>query len=620
MRIIRVLAFLLLMPLTAFGVDLELARLSYISGNVQIYTDDTKEWVPASINLPLLEGDRLWTPRNARAEIQILGGLFVRLDARSSYDILALHEDSYQFYLNSGHVYINNRRGAVDHIQVDTPLSSIGCYDNSLAMIDVTESGATDVSVLKGYCYAETEKGKIRVPAGNTLRVHENLAAEILPIGPPDQWENWNLGRDRQLAEARQSLRYLPDELDEYAYDFDTYGRWLYVRDYGYCWTPTVVAAGWAPYRVGRWVWIAGNYVWISYDPWGWAPCHYGRWAFVANIGWCWVPPRYGSIYWSPGYVGWVHTPNYVAWVPLAPGERYYGYGNYGPLSVNITNVTVNKTVVRQEFRNIHVKNAVTIVNRNTFVSGRKSPIRVSGNPFLKKDVSFGPPTFKPTRTARMPVLRNIPRSEMPPPRVRKLSVPEIRRERGLVPEEKGSVFRPGRPAEDMKVIPRNQPAKVFREPAVRKSVPQRPSGPERVEKGVQTGRPSAGRPVTRGPEERQKPSAPVTRPQRVEMPGTPPGREKREIQPQPAPRAMEQRIHRPETRPREEVRKPSPAAVPKAQPARPSESVKRTFEKPQAEKRQQNPSGSAPETQHRRGPETKKPHQGRPEMEHKSF
>lgn len=567
-----ILALSAFIPSVAVGAaEPGLARLSYLRGNVQIYTDDTREWVPAAINTPLLEGDRLWAPPGARSEIQLEGGLFVRLDSRSAFDILALQENSYQFYLNTGHAYINNRTGSIDYIQMDTPLSSVGCYDRGVAMIDVAESGATDISVLKGYCYAETTNGKTEIPAGNTLRIDSSSAAELLPIGAPDAWEDWNIRRDRLFAEGRRSLRYLPDELDDYAYDFDTYGSWVYVADYGYCWRPAV-AAGWAPYRIGRWAWIAGNYTWISYEPWGWAPCHYGRWAYVPRHGWCWVPPRQGSAYWAPGYVAWVSTPSYIAWVPLAPGEPYYGYGNYGPLSVNMARTNVDPSTVRN-FRNLRVRNAVSVVDPKTFLSRGRPHGTVAEKTFQSRNVSFGPPRLKPTRTAKMPIIKTIPRTQAPPARVARLSVPKIRTERRLAPEKQGSAFRPGRTPEQMKVVPRREPARVFREPSARQAA-QKPSTPERRETATRPAqrpsmiepRPERSAPRTVGPSRAPSETrAPAHPEQRV----PPPERLHREQAPETRGREQRRMAVPPVTAPRVEAPRPPARVETPGRPAR---------------------------------------------------
>jgi hypothetical protein len=210
------------------------------------------------------------------------------------------------------------------------------------------------VAVYKGYVETENEVGKTRINAGQMVSLGQNTDGELAPMGPPDEWETWNKMRnDRLFARKGASSRYLPAELSAYSYDFDNSGRWVQVPDYGYVWTPTVVVgASWSPYRDGRWIWRGYDYEWVGSEPWGWAPYHYGRWSFIINIGWFWVPPVTREVYWSPGYVGWVRTPDYVAWVPLAPGEMYYGRGNYGRHSVNITNV-----------KNINQVNITNVIN-----------------------------------------------------------------------------------------------------------------------------------------------------------------------------------------------------------------------------------------------------------------
>ena len=47
---------------------------------------------------------------------------------------------------------------------------------------------------------------------GKTLSLGEGTYAELLPLGPPDNWERWNRDRDRRLA-RRPPSPYLPDEL-----------------------------------------------------------------------------------------------------------------------------------------------------------------------------------------------------------------------------------------------------------------------------------------------------------------------------------------------------------------------------------------------------------------------
>src|SRR5512138_199900 len=97
------------------------------------------------------------------------------------------------------------------------------------------------------------------------------------------------------------------------------YGEWVAVGNYGTVWRPRV-AAGWRPYYYGRWEWTNEGWLWVSDEPWGWAAYHYGRWAYDGYYGWVWVP----GYEWSPAWVTWRYSPDYIGWAPLGPGFSVY--------------------------------------------------------------------------------------------------------------------------------------------------------------------------------------------------------------------------------------------------------------------------------------------------------
>jgi hypothetical protein len=494
-KLIFIALILFLLPVYAYSSNPGSLRISLIQGDVQVKTEDTSEWVPASINMPLRDGDRLWVPESGRSELQLRDGTYMRLDENSSLEILTAGDDSFQFYLTTGHAYANFRGQRDSLLQMDTPVSSIRAYDRSKFKIDVSPDGFTDISVFNGTVYAESRNGKTRVSAGKTLSVGENFFADLSPLGSSDEWERWNMGRDRQLDEGRYSNRYLPDELDVYSYDFDKNGRWAYTRDYGYVWTPTVsVSVGWSPYRIGRWVWIGGDYVWVSYEPWGWVPYHYGRWSHIASIGWVWVPPVRGAVYWGPGFVGWVYTPTFVAWVPLAPRELYYGYGYYGPGSVNIFNIDIHNTVIPNVYKNAFLRNAVTTIHRDTFLRGKPVDVNIKENPFLRERLSIGRPAIKPERTTFMPLIKEIPRIKQPPQPVMNIQVRNLKRERPLVKERTSSVMRPESPQKTMPIKTLKEPmAPDTRKYREKETFPQRqmqPSMKQQKSEGYTTKKP----------------------------------------------------------------------------------------------------------------------------------
>jgi hypothetical protein len=445
---------LFLLPTIAYPSTLGSLRISLIQGDVQVRTEDTKEWVPASINMPLVEGDRIWVPEGGRTEVQLRDGTLLRLDENSALEILTIEKDSFQFYLTEGRAYINFKGLKGTLLQMDTLILSVRAYDSSLYRVDVTREGDTEIFVYQGSVNVESRDGSTWVDAGKMLTLREGNYAELAPLGPPDEWERWNRQRDQKLVAQRPPSRHLPEELYPYANDFEGNGSWVYATGYGYVWRPTVVVSvGWAPYRIGRWVWVRGDYVWISYEPWGWVPYHYGRWTFVTSIGWCWVPPPKGAVYWGPGFVGWVRTPTYVSWVPLAPGEIYYGYGYYGPHSVNITNINItNIQVQKVAYKNIHIQNAVTIVHHDTFVTGRKVEVKVRDNPFLKEKISIGRPDIKPEKTTMIPVIKEIPQAKRPPEPIREIRVKELKEKRPLAKEKGASVLKSGSPLKEMQL------------------------------------------------------------------------------------------------------------------------------------------------------------------------
>lgn len=456
MKTVKVILFVtavLLLPRYTHALDLGSVRISFLEGDVQMRTTEAgDDWFPAAINTPLDEGDELWVPEGGRIEFQINSGTSVRLDQNSALQILTLERTSSQFYLSEGHAYVNHNSPRGNVIQIDTPVSSLRAYDRAVFRVDVPDQ-FTDLSVFTGSVDAEGRDGETRVNAGRTLTLGEGRDAELALIGRADDWENWNRQRDKKFVARGDSYRYLPEELRVYSSDLDDNGRWVQVPEYGYVWILRTVAADWAPYRIGRWMWRGGDYVWISYEPWGWTPYHYGRWAHAPRIGWFWVPPPRREVYWGPGYVGWVRTRDHVAWVPLAPREVYYGYGNYGPNSVDIRKRNINEiNITKITYRNVQVNNSVTVINNNTFVTGRRETVNLRENPFLTEKINIGRPDIKPERASYAPVVKTIQPARLPPQQVSSIQVKELKRERQLVNEPNRSVINKGQPVKNLAV------------------------------------------------------------------------------------------------------------------------------------------------------------------------
>jgi len=93
------------------------------------------------------------------------------------------------------------------------------------------------------------------------------------------------------------------------------HGEWIEIEPGFVVWRPFHVHRYWRPYMLGRWVWTAYGWYWLSDEPFGWIVYHYGRWYYDDYYGWIWVPDDV----WGPAWVEWRYDDDYIGWAPLPP-------------------------------------------------------------------------------------------------------------------------------------------------------------------------------------------------------------------------------------------------------------------------------------------------------------
>lgn len=504
------LAVVILIPSYSSAGVIGPARVSLVVGDVLFRTPDSGEWLPAAINTPLDEGDALWCPEGSKAEIQLPDGSLVRLDEGSQLDLLANEDNFMHLHLASGRVYLRTSQSSTENsLQVDADDTTVLPSARTRLRLDMLPNSQEDVSLFKGTAYVEGNGGRTKVRAGEHIALEEGHS-ELLPLNPPDSWEEWNMERDRARSRAAGAESYLPEELQSYSAELDANGSWVTVPEYGRVWRPTVlITDDWAPYRSGRWVWYGNDYVWVSYESWGWAPYHYGRWAVIGSIGWCWIPPSRGDVFWGPGYVGWYSTGSHIGWTPLAPGEIFYGRGHYGRHSVNIATTTVS--IRNVEYRNRQVRGGLTVLPQNDFLRGRGAASRSAGNAAVS--VSVGSPRLQPLRETRMPVVRQTPPRTAPPRTERhdigelRQRFPRLRPETGSRPQLRQPAPATGGPASSGQTLPGRNIRPVS--PAVPAQSQPAAAAPQRREQPQRSGTPVVTpqtSPVQRGATPRREP------------------------------------------------------------------------------------------------------------------
>ncbi|MEJ2254013.1 MAG: FecR domain-containing protein, partial [Nitrospirota bacterium] len=470
----------------AFAQELGAVRVTLAEGPVELYSEGLGEWVPVERNMPLTEGDSIWVGEDGRAEVHFAGGTWARLAGGTSLAIGEADGSRVLLSLEAGRLYVRDR-GRLDEVVVETPSTRVVARGGAALALEV--DGATTVSVLKAAARVEAGQRWRRLGAGESLTVHEDGFMEQAALDTEGAWLAWNLHRDDLIGSSSASARYLPEDLREYGHDLDDNGRWVYVRDYGYVWTPAVsLTIGWAPYREGRWLWIGGQYVWISYEPWGWVPYHYGRWLSLRGVGWCWVPPHRRAPLWRPALVAWVYTPSYAAWVPLGPRDAYDWPGGLSYLDV-----AISTSHLSLRLQNIRVAGSVTVVKKGAFLGGKLVHLKRAPNPFLRGGAFVGPPRWKAKATHRKdPRPRAIAKRDMyrkkgegrtmrshPPGQGRARVDRPVRPAPRMEKEHRRNVEMPAHPLREVKKGSRRvtkRPSRVFRHPEKERAVVQKRS------------------------------------------------------------------------------------------------------------------------------------------------
>jgi hypothetical protein len=370
------------------------ARISFVDGSVSFQPGGSGDWGSATKNRPMTVGDKIWTDRDSRAELQA-GQVAVHLGSTTALSFLNLDQNITQMRLTEGQLNFRVRELREGELyEVDTPNLAFTVRRAGAFRIDVNENGdSTGVTAIRG-------EGEVTA-GGRTYEVHEGERADFNGADniqystgrapDPDKLDRWAMDRDLKTDHAA-SARYVSRDVVGYE-DLDEYGDWRDEPEYGHVWYPRSVAVGWAPYSVGYWSWVGPwGWTWVDYEPWGFAPFHYGRWAYVGGA-WGWCPgPIYAAPVYGPAVVGFIGGRHWgvgfgfgggwgggVGWFPLGWGEPYHPWYRSSVSYVNVINVhntfirntNIINTANNHNYAYAHNVNAVTATSHNAFVNGQ---------------------------------------------------------------------------------------------------------------------------------------------------------------------------------------------------------------------------------------------------------
>lgn len=373
------------------------ARVGYAYGKLSFADAGSNVWTSLLPNRPLSTGDSIMVPELGKAELQV-GANTLRVNANTRLSFIQLDDDNTQISLSQGSLVVRVRAlQERENFEINTPNLRFLIQEPGEYRINANDYDNTStVIVRRGVGVAQGDRDVITLRAGETTRFSgTNLNhTQITRTSAYDTFDQWAMDRDR-AEENSISARYVPRDMVGYQ-QLDEYGNWDTHVEHGAIWYPRGVSSGWAPYRDGHWVWVSPwGWTWVDRSPWGFAPYHYGRWTYVGRR-WGWVPGRWEhhhrAVY-APALVAFIGRGNVqvgisigsqrhhdfgpsVSWFPLGPGEVYRPHYHHSDRYIRHLNqnIVVNNTTIIQnnhyDYRNQHVRDAVTSVSTQTFVRG----------------------------------------------------------------------------------------------------------------------------------------------------------------------------------------------------------------------------------------------------------
>ncbi|PYS88606.1 MAG: hypothetical protein DMF62_09285 [Acidobacteria bacterium] len=325
------------------------ARISFITGDVQIKRSDNDQWEKAVLNLPVVQGDQLTTGPGSRFEVQFGAYSHLRVAENSVIKVSSLTDTFVAVGVPEGSVTATLVRFDIgsEAFEIDAPRTTVAVQKAGRYRVDAGHKNDQSIRV------SVDDKGEARIYSNNVgFTLHDGRSAKIYVEGNyageweagdttqfRDDFDRWAVDRDLTIA-RRQGQAYYGKFYDTDIYgadDLNDNGEWINTSDYGYVWRPfrntLSVYADWSPYRYGAWRWVPGyGWSWVNDEPWGWATYHHGRWIWY-NGAWLWAP--YGYIrtarsWWYPALVILQQFNRSICWYPLPYHSAYFNFNwNY---------------------------------------------------------------------------------------------------------------------------------------------------------------------------------------------------------------------------------------------------------------------------------------------------
>lgn len=336
------------------GTGVRAVRLSSVDGKVQVSNGGQVLQEDAVANTPLVEGTRVTTGDDGRAEIQFEDGSIARISPNSSLTLTVLRgvgaSGEAEITLDAGLGYFELQGGGqtAGAIRVRFADSVVTASGFTVMRIDM-DNPPGSLAVFSGNAHLDRSSGAVAVDLhggesvalSGTDLTHYTLNETI----EPDSWDAWNSDRDQALsaeaADKTAATSGLGQSSNPAWNDLDANGSWYNVPGDGNVWSPYDASdPGFDPYGNGYWANTPGyGYSWVSAYGWGYLPYQCGLWNWYDGFGWGWAPGLGGCNTLFIGYPYGYGVNIGRGWggyhPPLRPRPPMRGMGGRGMIPVS---------------------------------------------------------------------------------------------------------------------------------------------------------------------------------------------------------------------------------------------------------------------------------------------
>src|SRR6267378_6038015 len=168
------------------------ARISFIHGDLATQHSNSSEWVAATLNTPVVNGDHLSTGKRSRVEIQLDHANILRMSDESTANVVNLSRTQIQLQIGQGLMNYDVLKDSEANVEIDTPNVAIRPQMNEGSYrISVNSNGETIVDVRKGSAEISTAQGSPRVDRDQRITIQGNADNAQYNVSEAFRKDDW---------------------------------------------------------------------------------------------------------------------------------------------------------------------------------------------------------------------------------------------------------------------------------------------------------------------------------------------------------------------------------------------------------------------------------------------